>query len=158
MINWNDDNQKDFSDFYTLEFRKGGKLIENHWVKPQDWDEAKGEYAISGYYEERELDIMAMIHKRDRQVKFDGATLNDIFKFISNDGKEICDIMFPNCFVAELTRAWSKIDQASIPTTVEYDPGEIEYLEAYWCLTSMKRECLRLTDYRFLTSMASVLN
>lgn len=109
----------------ALEFRKGGVVIYNEWVYDHDTE--------VGQYFERDLTANGKwLHKRDQLVSFaDGVTLNDVFLFLARD-PEICDIVFCNCFIESFVKSWSKIDQASINFTQEYDPDGIEYLELYW--------------------------
>ncbi len=112
------------TDFYALEFRKGGKLIFNDWV----YDRENGE----GHYNEIDVTDMKWIHKRDRHVYFaDDVTLNDVFLFVARE-PEICDMIFCNCYVSEFVKAWSKIDPATIKPVGEYDPDGVEHLELYW--------------------------
>jgi hypothetical protein len=113
------------ADKAALEFRKGGVVIFNEWV--YDHEAGVGEYV------ERDLTAEGKwLHKRDQTVSFaEDVTLNDVFLFLARD-PEICDIVFCNCFIESFMKTWSKIDQAAIKYTQEYDVDGIEYLELYW--------------------------
>jgi hypothetical protein len=111
---------------YELELRRGGILIHHDWV----YDEKRGE----GEYVEKDI-TDDWFHKRDRFVKFaDDVTLYDLFLFVERE-PEICDLVFPNCFIKEYVAAFKKAQIKFHQTRVLPEPSDedIEYLEVYWC-------------------------
>jgi hypothetical protein len=111
---------------YYLEFHRGGILTCNEW----EYNEELGE----GKYVERILDDLDWLHKRDRPVYFhDDVTLYDAFLFVQRD-PEICDIVFPNCFIKEYVGHFQNaLDKFHSSRPVrKYDPDGIEYIELYW--------------------------
>ncbi len=115
---------KDNNRHAPIEIHPQGKIIYNEWV----YDHEKGE----GEYVEKDVSLfMDWMHKRDERVWIHPDVIfNDIFKIVSTQS-ELCDIAFPNCFIAEYVSYWNKLGNVDLSPR-QYDPKEIEFLELYW--------------------------